>query len=42
MDQMEMDSTAAAILCALGALVGHQYGSQLRRAAAKAVSAVRR
>ena len=39
---MEMDTTAAAIIAALGALCGYQYGPQLRRAAAKAVAAVKR
>jgi hypothetical protein len=41
-DPMEMDTTAAAIVAALGALCGYQYGTHLRRAAARAVAAVRR
>ena len=39
---MELDTTAAVILAALGALFGYQYGEHLRRVAAKAVAVVKR
>jgi hypothetical protein len=39
---MELDTTTAAILSALGALIGYQYGGQIRRVAARAVAACRR
>lgn len=35
---MELDTTAAMAVCALGALVGYQYGEQLKRAAQRAVA----
>ena len=35
---MELDTTAAMAICALGALMGYQYGEQLKRAAQRAVA----
>jgi hypothetical protein len=35
---MELDSTAAMVVCALGALMGYQYGEHLKRAAQRAVA----
>jgi hypothetical protein len=33
---MEFDNTTAALICAIGALLGYQYGTQVKRAARKA------
>ena len=35
---MELDTTAAMAICALGALMGYQYGNQLKRAAQRAAA----
>jgi hypothetical protein len=33
---MELDQTAAATICAIGALLGYQYGTRVRQAARRA------